>query len=231
MPRPVALMGVALLSVGLMLNPILLFPHAEDAAFEYRAAEVPAEDAPGLLPSNASRGPVDGLNCRWLDHNWGCLFDVFLSANGTQQFPVSETIFEREVADDRQYVYIDGQYHRREAEVENGTVTAELVPVTQAELLAGASVSRDALSEREQRVLDQGKLTTYRPIELYGSASWDGGLLVSDNGTYYVLWQESADTEPPTFVEGLTFIPRLLAFAVGLVGFAGVVWSVAQSVE
>jgi hypothetical protein len=207
-----------LLVVGAVLvaNPILVFPHATDPAFEYRAVELPSDG--DRLPRAARGTDIAGIGCEYSQQDWGCVFDEAIEANGSVRFVQNyPTGVGRAASAGERFVGIEGQLHRRVVETDDETVTALLVPVSWGDVLENVSVERDDLSPRERRLLDERNLTTHRPIDWTDHRNPRGGIVVRSGGEYHLLWEVSGDRSPPDAEAEAAAMVILTARALGVV--------------
>ena len=212
--------GVLLvIGVVLVANPILVFPHTTDPAFEYRAVELQTDG--DHIPRAARGTNIAGIGCVYSQRDWGCVFDEAIDGNGSVRFRSEYPVgVERAASDGERFVGIAGQPHRRVVETDNETVTARLVPVSRDDVLENVSVDRDDLSPRERRLLEERNLTTHRPIDWTGQRNPRGAIVVQSNGTYHLLWEVSGDRHPPEVKVWVIQTIRALGVGLGLLLFA-----------
>jgi len=210
-----------LLAVGVALvaNPILVFPHATDPSFEYRAMELESDGS--RIPVEVGDKDIEGIACEDFHEDWGCVFDQAIAANGSLQFQTDDPIgIERASTYGETFVDGPGGPYRRVVETDNETVTARLVPVSWEAVLENVSVERDDLLPRERRLLEERNLTTHRPIDWTGQRNPRGAIVVQSNATYHLLWEVSGDRHPPEVEVWIIETIRALGVGLGLLLFA-----------
>lgn len=211
----------ALLVAGLLLvaNPFLVFPHATDPTFEYRAIELPSDEYP--FPVEIGVEDIEGIACETYQEDWGCVFDEAIRTNGSVQFqPEDEVDIDRAMTYGERFFDEPGGPYRRVLKSDNGTVTARLVPVSWQAVLENISVSRDELSPRERRLIDDRNLTTHRPIDWTEQRNPRGGIVVQSDDTYHLLWEVSGDRHPPKVEAMVIETTRAIGVGLGLLIFA-----------
>lgn len=219
MPSRYVRASLVAVSLLLVANPFLVYPHATDPSFEYRAMELQSDGY--RIPVESSITDIHGFACEDHRENWGCIFDTAIAANGSMRFQTDgHGDIEEAMIHGEPFVYRPEGLYRRVVETDNGTVTARLVPVSWEAALEKVSVERDDLSPRERRLLDERNLTTNRPIDWTGQPNPRGAIIVESNGTYHLLWEVSGDRNPPE-VEALVIeTARALGVGFGLLVFA-----------
>ncbi|WP_135852697.1 hypothetical protein [Halorussus salinus] len=152
--------GLAILGVLLLLNPMYLYPDGgpDRVTFELRAERV---NASALDDSNLiATGDSAVAACTGTAHRRSCLFERRVGANGT--LTVEETRLYRDgdgevaVSADYRYVYLDGEFYEPRAEAVGGSAVLRLERVNRTVLVRAFSTEFEAAPPLVRRAVRNG---------------------------------------------------------------------------
>lgn len=209
MVRRIEIAFVVCLGIGLLLNPVYLYPDGGGPKRTYEAIELSDAQVASTELANAD----EVLIC---PGPRACALETRIVTEGSVEFggPVDG---------DRAYdaVRIEDQWYLPRAEMDGNTTTLSLQPVTVMEATAAVAEPIDQHGDAVHRAVDGGTVTTYGERV----PAFERYAVMEADGDYYILVPGSSSTHW-TDGNGLLFARLVLsAFGAGSLVLAVLIWA------